>query len=111
MRLGSFRSKDAHCDLRDRWRGRLLWSTTGPNRRGHHVHRALPAPKGDSSACRIDTPRLSLLNLAKVARAGRSVMAEARVERRLAAILAADVAGYSRLMGTDEEGTLATLKA
>jgi adenylate cyclase len=34
-----------------------------------------------------------------------------RVERRLAAILAADVAGYSRLMGTDEEGTLATLKA
>src|ERR1700680_2908243 len=38
-------------------------------------------------------------------------MAEARVERRLAAILAADVAGYSRLMGVDEEGTLATLKA
>jgi TolB-like protein/Flp pilus assembly protein TadD len=38
-------------------------------------------------------------------------MAEARVERRLAAILAADVAGYSRLMGTDEEGTLAALKA
>src|SRR5215813_179403 len=38
-------------------------------------------------------------------------MAEARVERRLAAILAADVAGYSRLMGTDEEATLARLKA
>ena len=33
--------------------------------------------------------------------------AEARVERRLAAILAADVAGYSRLMEADEEGTLA----
>src|SRR5437016_358825 len=31
--------------------------------------------------------------------------------RRLAAILAADVAGYSRLMGPDEEGTLAELKA
>ena len=31
--------------------------------------------------------------------------------RRLAAILAADVAGYSRLMGEDEEGTLASLKA
>jgi adenylate cyclase len=31
--------------------------------------------------------------------------------RRLAAILAADVAGYSRLMGVDEEGTLAALKA
>jgi adenylate cyclase len=38
-------------------------------------------------------------------------MAEARVERRLAAILAADVAGYSRLMGVDEVGTLAALKA
>jgi adenylate cyclase len=33
-----------------------------------------------------------------------------RVERRLAAILAGDVAGYSRLMGLDEEGTLAALK-
>jgi adenylate cyclase len=38
-------------------------------------------------------------------------MAEARVERRLAAILAADVAGYSRLIGNDEEGTLAALKS
>ena len=37
-------------------------------------------------------------------------MSEARVQRRLAAIMAADVAGYSRLMGTDEEGTLAALK-
>ncbi len=33
------------------------------------------------------------------------------VQRRLAAILVADVAGYSRLMGEDEEGTLATLTA
>src|SRR5450631_859821 len=33
-----------------------------------------------------------------------------RVERRLAAVLAADVAGYSRLMGIDEERTLAQLK-
>jgi adenylate cyclase len=38
-------------------------------------------------------------------------MSEQRVERRLAAILAVDVAGYSRLMGEDEEGTLATLRA
>src|SRR5437667_1100632 len=35
----------------------------------------------------------------------------ARVERRLAAILAADVAGYSRLMGADEEGTHSALTA
>ncbi|HEY3619393.1 MAG TPA: hypothetical protein VGK96_21485, partial [Candidatus Sulfotelmatobacter sp.] len=32
------------------------------------------------------------------------------VERRLAAILAADVVAYSRLMGADEEGTLERLK-
>jgi adenylate cyclase len=38
-------------------------------------------------------------------------MSEGRVERRLAAILAGDVAGYSRLMGANEEGTLAALKA
>ena len=38
-------------------------------------------------------------------------MADVRIERRLAAILAADVAGYSRLMGVDEEGTLAQLRA
>ena len=38
-------------------------------------------------------------------------MATERVERRLAAILAADIAGYSRLMGADEEDTLARLKA
>jgi TolB-like protein/class 3 adenylate cyclase len=35
---------------------------------------------------------------------------EQRVERRLAAILAADVAGYSRLTGADEEGTIARLR-
>ncbi len=33
------------------------------------------------------------------------------MERRLAAILAADVVGYSRLMGDDEESTLGTLKS
>jgi adenylate cyclase len=38
-------------------------------------------------------------------------MAKERIERRLTAILAADVAGYSRLIGEDEEGTLAALKA
>ncbi len=37
-------------------------------------------------------------------------MAEKRVQRRLAAILAADVVGYSRLIRADEEGTLAALK-
>ena len=37
-------------------------------------------------------------------------MPEERAQRRLAAILAADVVGYSRLMERDEAGTLATLK-
>ncbi|MBM6584507.1 adenylate/guanylate cyclase domain-containing protein [Microvirga sp. BT689] len=37
-------------------------------------------------------------------------MTKERVERRLAAILAIDVAGYSGLMAADEEGTLARLK-
>ena len=38
-------------------------------------------------------------------------MTSGRLERRLAAVLAADVAGYSRLMGADEVGTLDALKA
>ena len=38
-------------------------------------------------------------------------MSEERTERRLAAILASDVVGYSRLMSEDEAGTLASLKA
>ena len=37
-------------------------------------------------------------------------MGEQRVERKLAAILAADVVGYSRLMGANEVGTLRALK-
>src|SRR5215472_16961358 len=48
-----------------------------------------------------------------VPRGGSRVMAEehpGRVGRRLAAIVAADVAGYSRLMGLDEVGTARTLR-
>jgi adenylate cyclase len=37
-------------------------------------------------------------------------MASDQVKRKLAAILAADIAGYSKLMGADEAGTLARLK-
>jgi len=36
---------------------------------------------------------------------------EGRTQRRLAAIVAADVAGYSRLVGKDAEGTLTALRA
>ncbi len=38
-------------------------------------------------------------------------MGEDRVDRRLAAIMSGDIAGYSRLMGADEEGTLRQLKS
>ncbi len=38
-------------------------------------------------------------------------MAEERLQRRLAAILAADVVGYSRMMDGDEAGTLTRMKA
>src|ERR1700730_13166978 len=43
-------------------------------------------------------------------RSGSAALATERVERRLAAILAPDVAGYSRLMGADEAGTHERLK-
>jgi class 3 adenylate cyclase len=42
---------------------------------------------------------------------GEQAMEQRGVERKLAAIVVADVAAYSRLMGADEEGTLARLKA
>jgi adenylate cyclase len=38
-------------------------------------------------------------------------MAEERIQRRLAAIVSADVVGYSKMMGADEAGTLNRLKA
>jgi adenylate cyclase len=41
----------------------------------------------------------------------RGILSGERVERRLTAILVADVVGYSRLMGADEEGTLERLRA
>ena len=53
-------------------------------------------------------PAISLLD--SLSRTGWRMSGE-RLQRRLAAILAADIAGYSRLMGADEEGTLTRLKA
>ena len=44
------------------------------------------------------------------ATAGVIEMAEERMERRLSAILAADIAGYSALMGADEARTVRDLK-
>jgi adenylate cyclase len=38
------------------------------------------------------------------------LMTEQQIRRRLAAILAADVVGYSRMMGADEAGTVAVLR-
>jgi class 3 adenylate cyclase len=55
------------------------------------------------------TPAIS--SVRKKRWAGAIFMDEARVDRRLAAILAGDIAGYSRLMSVDEEGTLRALKS
>ena len=51
------------------------------------------------------------MNHKLVALTGAVRMAEERLQRRLAAILSAEVVGYSRLMGTDEAGTLSRLNA
>ena len=64
-------------------------------------------PKPNSVAL-IDTP-LSAVSSFEITVGIGDLIAEAR-DRRLAAILAADVVGYSRLMGADEAGTLAALK-
>ncbi len=53
--------------------------------------------------------RLVCLLIARLAE-GDVPMASERVQRKLTTILAADVEGYSRLMGADEEATLKTLK-
>jgi TolB-like protein/class 3 adenylate cyclase len=55
-------------------------------------------------------PAILLYNI-QFPRARGAIVSSTHVERRLAAILAADVAGSCRLIGIDEEGTLAQLKA
>jgi TolB-like protein/class 3 adenylate cyclase/tetratricopeptide (TPR) repeat protein len=52
-----------------------------------------------------------LLYMHSISPARGCILSSEHVERRLAAVLAADVAGYSRLMGRDEEATLAQLKS
>jgi adenylate cyclase len=60
---------------------------------------------GASVAVQLVSPRVArVLRRLRLNRAGEAANQQ-RVERRLAAILAADVAGYSRLMTADEEGT------
>ena len=58
----------------------------------------------------IDNPFPSTIRYASL-HARMTEMAEQRTERRLAAILAGDVAGYSKLMGADEEDTLTRFNA
>src|SRR3984893_9394355 len=61
--------------------------------------------------CTCRSQRLCFDRLDKFYWSGGPFLAGEPVERRLAAVLAADVAGYSRLMGRDEERTLANLKS
>src|SRR5712692_1870539 len=67
-------------------------------------------PYRTNSRARLTQPG-SLHSLAKRRLAEGPSMAAERIQRRLAAILAADVVGYSRLMEADEAGTLAALRA
>jgi TolB-like protein/class 3 adenylate cyclase len=59
---------------------------------------------------RTSAHKLCYMNI-QFPRARGCILSSEHVERRLAAILAADIAGYSRLMGANEEGTLAQLKS
>ena len=76
-------------------------------------HRSYCGPPGTSSAGYRHTELVhhaALVILAMVQGEDSAIVAtEASVERRLAAILAGDVVGYSRLMGVDEVGTLSAL--
>jgi TolB-like protein/class 3 adenylate cyclase len=85
---------------------------------GDRPHRALDGVGGDLGELRVARTRRAK-NMVKAARAlprripafGQvGAMSEPRVVRRLAAILAADVVGYSRLVGMDELGTLERLR-
>src|SRR5262249_55218758 len=61
-------------------------------------------------SCRSEAHTFAKVSPPTANRARKLLVTEQRVNRRLAAILAADVVGYSRLMGADEAGTLAALK-
>lgn len=74
----------------------------------------MPRPAGGNQTGRygyVAAKRISCSSFGTGVRSGNSHLSNQRVERRLMAILAADVAGYSRLVGADEEGSLALWKA
>ena len=66
-----------------------------------------PSERGESPCCRL--ARLCPDAYLTIIAPGRMMRRRVGVERKLTAILCADVYGYSRLMGGDEEATLATL--
>jgi hypothetical protein len=70
-----------------------------------------PRPGAAGHGCSCVDPRSLREQTCNRSAVGEEALSGERVERRLAAILAADVAGYSRLMGQDEEGTLAAVRA
>src|SRR5689334_13986055 len=85
--------------------------TYGATRRGSKDYYSITADYSnrDSQRHSLPKPRVSgIVPVGPASRCGRDTMTAIR---RLAAILAADVAGYSRLIGADEEGTLDRLKA
>src|SRR6202030_167979 len=90
-----------HLHLRSRHLGRRRAGLSGRLRRAApHAHRLAVGPPAADPCRSRNAPRNDK----------NGAMTEASTNRRLAAILAADVVGYSRMMGADEAGTLTALK-
>jgi hypothetical protein len=70
----------------------------------------MPAPQDGASSQKVLLPSCRSVVQPSQRSGAELLMTERRINRRLATILAADVVGYSRLMGADEAGTLAALK-
>src|SRR5689334_11130074 len=90
---------------------RLMWSLTRmPAGRPAGMRAIIAArPRASASMAQL-SPYVNRIALREVIPEAR-VMTTSRVDRRLAAILAADVVGYSRLVERDEQDTLTRLKA
>jgi adenylate cyclase len=90
--------------------GQVVRSSSQTGRTRADGTKAAPDPK-QSSLALMDLLVERPYNLRHELQVAVAFMAEERVQRRLAAILAVDMVGYSRLMGADEAGTVARQKA
>jgi hypothetical protein len=77
----------------------------------HYINRLPESAFGPEADMGCPTPPLQAGRRTRYCRSPDPMTKETSIERRLAAILAADIAGYSRLVGQDEVATLPALKA